>query len=47
MYYHEKTKQYIDGLCKVHYHNPVNLKSSIKYQKEDFLLGKIHAGGIL
>jgi len=47
MYYNEKTKHYIDSLCRVHYHNPVNLQSSIKYQKEDFLLGKIHAGGIL
>lgn len=47
MYYHKKTKPYIDALCKVHYHNPINLHSSINYQKEDFLLGKIHAGGIL
>lgn len=49
MYYHKKTKQYIDSLCKVHYHNPINVKSSIVYQKQgsDFLLGKIQAGGLI
>jgi len=49
MYYHSKTKNYIDSLCKRHYHNPVNLRSSMKYMKNwnNFLLGKIQAGGLL